>query len=133
MNQRVIRRLASARRRKDWRAVLKELEEIERDAWAAARLDVRGAGPRGGAYTGGGGAGGRGAGGGRSIEGRTGGAWRVWCAEGLAPADAERARTTVYNIVMDVLGSKKRCVRTSTSAVSGEYHIYAALVGEVCT
>ncbi|CAM9110996.1 unnamed protein product [Ectocarpus fasciculatus] len=33
--------------------------------------------------------------------------WRLWCRQGLSRGDGERARTRVYNIVMDILSSRK--------------------------
>lgn len=64
---------------KNWQAALRVLVSLEREAAAKAA----------------------GAGGAES--------WRVWCRPGLSREDSDRARTTVYNIVMNVLSARRRC------------------------
>lgn len=69
----------------DWRAALRVLEAVEREAEAAVAAR---AGPG-------------------SWPHRQG---RVWCREGLASReDDERARAAVYNIVLEVLSARTRC------------------------
>ena len=94
VSQAIIRRLAKARRRKSWRAVLKQLDAIEEET-----AEIRGRRS------------GRGGGGGRFPTSAAAEDWRVWCANGLSREDGVRARTTVYNMAMDVLGARKRYVR----------------------
>lgn len=100
VSQDVIRRLATARRRKNWRAALAQLEEIEREAVEVRNARMRTRRKRGGKA-------------GRQQQQQwdesEGEYWRVWCVSGAcSKEDVKRARTTVYNMVMAVLGTRKR-------------------------
>lgn len=103
INESIIRRLASCRRHKDWKAALIELEALEQEAGDSVatrktgQKQFREVGWAGTASE-------------RGVrEGRAEGeAWYFWCTSGLSQEDGERARTTVYNMVLDVLGARKR-------------------------
>lgn len=81
-----------ALRGQDWRTALGVLESVEQEAaaaeaQAAAAAAVDSAPPQ-------------------PLRQR-----EVWCKQGLTSReDSERARKTVYNIVLDVMSARKRCV-----------------------
>ncbi|CAM9591736.1 unnamed protein product [Scytosiphon promiscuus] len=85
VNQNIARLLSSARKRGDWRSALRVLEDVEREAAVITRVGA--------------------------VK-----PWKVWCKQETRlrrawdDADAKRARTRVYNIVLDTL-SGRQCGR----------------------